>query len=317
MKLTAALALVGALAAGTASAQQISVATSPQGTASYSMGAAIAKLITEKVGTPARVQPFTGNSIALPAVNSGELDFTICNEIEAVEALNGDGAYQGKKQENLRMVSILYPFTVAIYVKKDSALKTMADLKGQRLTYGYTAMATIKQVVNAMLANGGLTDSDIKPVLVPNVNRGTDDFTSGKADAFFHGTGAAKVTEADASVGGLRALQMSDAPEAVAAMKKVLPQVYVVELKPRPGLPGFAQPTKSMGYDYTFVVGKHVKDDLVYNVTKAVADNKELLAEAFAGFKEFDRARMAKKMDVQFHPGAAKYLEEARLWPPK
>jgi TRAP transporter TAXI family solute receptor len=315
---TAAGALVAAfLFSGVASAEQLSIATSPQGTASYSMGAALAKLISEKVGIPARVQPYSGNSVALPALNNGEIDFSICNEIEAVEALNGDGSYQGRKQQNLRMVSLLYPFTVAIYVKKDSPLQTIADLKGQRLTWGYTAMATIKQVVGAMLANGGLTEKDIRPVLVPNVNRGAEDFASGKADAFFHATGTAKVTETDASVGGLRALAMSDAPEAVAAMKKVLPQGYVTEIAPRQGLPGFDKPTKSLGYDYTFIVGKHVPDEIVYRVTKALAANKELLVDSFSGFSGFDPARMAKKMEVEFHPGAVKYLAETHQWPAK
>jgi TRAP-type uncharacterized transport system substrate-binding protein len=168
-----------------------------------------------------------------------------------------------------------------------------------------------------MLANGGLGEKDIRPVLVPNVNRGAEDFAAGKADAFFHVTGTAKVTETDASVGGLRALQMSDAPEAVAAMKKVLPQGYITEIVPRHGLPGFEKPTKSLGYDYTFIVGKHVPDDVVYRVTKALAANKELLVESFSGFAGFDPARMAKKMEVEFHPGAVKYLTETHQWPAK
>lgn len=313
----AALLIAALPLAGAGAAEQLSVATSPQGSANYSMGAALAKLITEKVGIPARVQPYSGNSVALPALNNGEIDFSVCNEIEAVEALNGAGSYQGRKQANLRMVSLLYPFTVAIYARKDSPLRTIADLKGQRLPWGFTATATIRQVVGAMLANGGLTEKDIRPVLVPNVNRGADDFAAGKADAFFYATGAAKVTETDASVGGLRALAMSDAPAAVAAMKKVLPQGYVTEIAPRQGLPGFETPTKSLGYDYTFIAGKHVPDDVVYRVAKALAANKDLLVESFAGFRGFDPARMAKTMEVEFHPGAVKYLAETHQWPAK
>jgi TRAP transporter TAXI family solute receptor len=312
------MAVAAALAAaGGASAQQISIGTSPQGTASYSMGAAIAKVINDRLGVPARVQPFTGNSIALPALNNGEVDLSAVNEVEAVEALNGDGSYQGRRQENLRMLSILYPFTTAMWVRKDSPLRTIADLKGRRVPWGYGAQLTLKNVVAAILANGGLTEADIQPVLVPNVNRGADDFASGKADTFFFALGTAKVTETDVSVGGLRALEMSDAPQALAAMQKLLPQGYIIEAKPRPGLAGIAEPTRTLAYDYTLVVGKHVKDDTAYRIAKALAEGKDSLVASFRGFAAFDAKRMAKKMDVQFHPGAIKYLQEAGQWPPR
>jgi len=60
-----------------AAAQQVSIGTSPQGTAGYSMGAALAKLMAEKTPFQARVQPFTGNSIALAGMNQGEVDFSV------------------------------------------------------------------------------------------------------------------------------------------------------------------------------------------------------------------------------------------------
>lgn len=304
-------------AAGSAFARQITIGTSPQATAGYAMGSAVAKLMSEKMGVQARVQPFTGNSLAVAGMNRGEVDFSVVNEIEVVEALNGEGAYQGRKQGNVRMAAILFPLAVTIYVKKDSPIQDVADLKGKRLPWGYTAMVTLKRVVGAILANGGLNENDIDPVLVPNINRGADDFAAGKADAFFFALGPAKVTEVDAAVGGLRALPVSDAPAAVARMKKVLPQGYVLEVKPRPGLAGVAQPTRALAYDYTLIVGKHVADDVVYKVVKLLAANKPALVASFRGFGGFNPKRLAKKMDAQFHPGAVKYLKEAGQWPPK
>jgi TRAP transporter TAXI family solute receptor len=311
------LFLAALLASGAALAQQVSIGTSPQGTAGYSMGAALAKLMAERTQYQARVQPFSGNSIALAGINRGELDFTVANEVEIVEALKGAGAYEGRKQENVRLASVLYPFTVAILVKKDSPMQVIAHLKGKRLTWGYTAQVTLKTVVGAMLANGGLGEADIQPVLVPNVVRGADDFTGGKADAFFFALGAAKVTEADAAVGGVRALALSDAPEAVARMKKVLPEGYVLEVKPRPGLAGVAAPTKVLAYDYVLVAGTHVKDEVVFRLLEAMAGNKALLAASFAGFNAFDPQRMSKRVETEYHSGAQKYLIKAGQWPPQ
>jgi len=311
------LFLAALLASGAAFAQQLSIGTSPQGTAGYSMGAALAKLMAEKTPYQARVQPFSGNSIALAGLNRGEVDFTVANEVEIVEAVKGTGAYEGRKQGNVRMAAVLYPFTVAILVKKDSPIQGVADLKGKRMTWGYTAQVTLKTVVGAILANGGLGEADIQPVMVPNVTRGADDFAGGKADAFFFVLGAAKVTETDASVGGLRALPLSDAPEAVARMKKVLPEGYVFEVKPRPGLAGVAVPTKVLAYDYVLVVGEHVKDEVVFRLLEAIAANKPLLAASFGGFNAFDPARMSKRVEAEYHTGAEKFLIKAGQWPPR
>lgn len=311
------LFLAALVLSGAAAAQQVSIGTSPQGTAGYSMGAALAKLMAEKTAYQARVQPFTGNSVALAGINRGELDFTVANEVEIVEALKGAGAYQGRKQDNVRLAAVLYPFTVAILVKKDSPVQSIADLKGKRMTWGYTAQVTLKTVVGAILANGGLGERDIQPVLVPNVVRGADDFAGGKADAFFFALGAGKVTETDASVGGLRALAVSDAPEAVARMKRVLPEGYVYEVKPRPGLAGVAVPTKVLAYDYVLVAGKHVTDEMVFRVLSAMYENKAILAGSFGGFNAFNPGRMSKRIEAEYHTGAQLFLVKTAQWPPR
>ena len=65
-------------------------------------------------------------------------------------------------------------------------------------------MRALEPTVRAILATAGLTEKDIKPVLVPNVVRSADDFISGAADMFYFAFGAPKVREVDATVGGIR-----------------------------------------------------------------------------------------------------------------
>ena len=81
---------------------------------------------------------------------------------------------------------------------------------------GYSAMRTIDPMIKAILATGGLTEKDVEPVLVPNVVRGADDFASGAADMFFFAFGAPKVREVDATVGGIRALEIPESGMAAA-----------------------------------------------------------------------------------------------------
>ena len=71
-------------------------------------------------------------------------------------------------------------------------MRTIADLKGKRVAMGYSAMRNIDRPTRAMLATAGLTENDVKPVLVPNVVRSADDFISGAADMFYFAFGGAE-----------------------------------------------------------------------------------------------------------------------------
>lgn len=316
LRTLAAATLTGAIAAAPATAQQLGIGTMGQGTAGYSMAAAIAKVLSDKAKLNVRVQPAGGTSQFVPLVDSGELDFGVVNIIEAKEALTGTGAFAGKKQANIRMAAVLYPFRTGMFVRKDSPLKTTADLKGARLTYGYTAQLTLKAVTDAYLANGGLAVADVRQVLVPNVLRGADEVVAGRADATTFALGAGKVAEVNATV-GIRFLQMDDSPAAVARMQKVLPEAYIMTVKPSPALAGIVGGTKTMAYDYVLLAGKHVKNETVAQVVEALAANKPALVENFGAFQGFDPARMAKRLPVEYHPGAIAAYTKRGHWPPK
>jgi hypothetical protein len=66
------------------------------------------------------------------------------------------------------------------------------------------------------------------------------------------------------------------------------------------------------------LANKNVPDDIVYKLTKIMHDQKPALAAGFAPLNGFQPGRMAKDMGpVQFHPGAIKFYQEIKLWPPK
>ncbi len=70
-------------AMGQAGAQgAVLMATSGQGTMTYSLGSAVAGLLGDREGMRAVVQPQSGTGVALPLVNSGELDIGFASAIE-------------------------------------------------------------------------------------------------------------------------------------------------------------------------------------------------------------------------------------------
>jgi TRAP transporter TAXI family solute receptor len=296
-----------------AQAQVLGFGSAPQGSIGYNMSAAIARVMSEQAGIQSRVQPYSGSSAILPLVNSGELDLTVCNVLEIQEAAAGEGMYKGRKQPNLRVLGVIFPLYSSIFVRKDSPIKTLADLKGKRLPYGYSSQLTLERIVDAIIATGGLERKDIVPVLVPNVIRGADDFMEGKLDGGFFALGAAKVAEVDKTVGGIRYLPTPDDPAALARMKKLMPYAYVTTVKPSPAFVGLDGPTKLMGYDYLVAVGAHVKDETVYKIAKAMYENKPKLAESLKAFNIWNPQQIHKPMPAPYHPGALKFYKEKGL----
>jgi len=310
--------LVLFLSVGTASAaDNYGIGTSPQGTVTYSIGATIAKIAAEKAGLTLRVQPYSGTTQAVPLVNSGELDFGLANVLEVGSAVTGTSLFKGKPNPKLRAVAVLYPLQVGFFVKKDSPIRSVADLKGHALPVGYSGQAIIKILSDGILASAGLTNDDIKGVPVPNIVRGTDDFIEGKADAFFFALGAGKVAEANSAVGGIRILPAMNGADALATLRKFVPPAYITTVEPSKQNVGIAARTEVVSIDYMLFAGAHVSDDTVYKVVKALHDNKPALVASYASLADFMPERMAKKLPFDYHPGAIKFYTEAGLWPPK
>ncbi len=200
--LAASVAVLGL--GGSASAQTYGFAAMQPGTINHTSSSAIAKVLKEKGNLNTLVQATAGESVMIAIVGRGEADFAMANapEIGALVANHKD----------LRMIGPVYTLKTGFWVRKDSGMKMVSDLKGKRVTMGYSAMRALDPMSRAILAAGGLTEKDIKPVLVPNVMRSADDFQAGAADMFMFAFGAPKVREVDVSVGGTRFLEIDEKP---------------------------------------------------------------------------------------------------------
>ena len=311
----AALCLAGALMTNAASAQVVSFATTPAGSFTNSAGVAMAKVVTEKSKLRAIVQAQGG--AGLEPVNAGSVDFGIGNSFDTTFFVTGTAYYAGKgKRENIRQAATMMPFRVGMFVKADSGIKTLADLKGKRVSAGFNAQKTIGRLIEAELANGGLTYNDVQKVLTPSVRRAADDFIAGKVDVLFFAVGSAVIKQAAATLGPLRVLPIDTSPAAVKRIKDKLPNSYVVTVKPRKGLEGISKPTPVIANDMDVYTNKNVSEEAVYQVVKALHDNKKMLVGIFRPFVLFNPEHMASVIDdVPFHPGALKYYKEIGIAP--
>ena len=297
------------------SAQQVAIGTSNPGSIYHSSGSVIAKLLHEKANVRATIQPYASPNIFIPAVNAGQMPMGLANIAEITWAVQGKEHFEGRPHKDLRAVAVMYPLRSAIFVRKDSPIKSLADLKGRPVLDGFTSQKIILPLLDAMYATVDLKRSDMRSVQVPNVVAGADAFAAGKADMFFFAIGAAKPKEVDASVGGIRMLSLPNTPQAEKAVKEHFPPGYIRLEKPSPVNTGVTEPAYSLAYDALVFASSKTPDEVAYQTAKVMRENAKAMGEAFGPFRLFDPSTMAKPFDVvEYHPGAIKYYKEAGIW---
>ena len=309
-RLTAAGAVIAALsfASGSAFAQTYGLATMAPGTLAHTAASSIAKVLKEKGGLNTLVQATAGESVLIPMVAKGEIELGIANMLETV-----DGIETGRLQNDLRIIGSIYILRTGFFAKKDSGIVKVADLKGKRIPTGYSAMRTLDRVSLAILATANLTLNDIRPVPVPNVLRGGDDFVAGANDAFLFSFGGPKVREADATVGGVRAVEPDTTPAAVAASQKVFPFGYFVDVRPSPAFVGALQPMKSYAMDYVLFTNAKVKDEVVAKIIDTLVKNKPDMVAVAPIMNDFSAESMHRAHNMTYHPGALKYYQDNKI----
>jgi TRAP transporter TAXI family solute receptor len=299
-------ALGAAVYGGAAIAQAVGFATLPPGSLNHTTASAVAKVLKEKAGINMLVQPTAGDNVIIPMVNRGESTMGIANAPETAMAI------KEAKQADVRILSVAHTLQTAFFVRKDSDLRTLADMKGKRVELGYSAMRTIDLLTRAMLATAGLTERDVQAVRVPNVVRGADDFAGGASDMFFFAFGGPKVREIDASI-PLRVLEVDE--KGMPAARKVTPYGFLTSVQPGPIYIGVEKPMKVYSFDNLFLVNAKVSDEMAYKILDTLEKNRADLAAVQPVLRAFSAANGYKKYDMPYHPGALKYYKEHNIQP--
>lgn len=306
LRRSAAALAVLALSCGAAAAQTYGFATLPPGTLNHTTASAIAKIMKEKGGMNVLVQPTAGDNVIVPLVGRGEVEIGITNIMEAQDGLDG-------AQKDLRIITAAHALRTPLFVRKDSGMFKNADLKGKRVTMGYSAMRNIDKTVRAMLASAGLTEADVRPVLVPNVVRSADEFIAGNSDMFSFAFGGPKVKEADATVGGIRALEIDEA--GMPAAKKIMPWAYLTQIGPGPIFTGVEKPMKVYSFDNVIIASAKVPDSIVTKLLELMEKNKDELVAVQPVLREWTPAFGYKQYGVPYHPAALKFFKDRNLAP--
>jgi TRAP transporter TAXI family solute receptor len=303
--LFAASAAAALAAAGPAEADEIRIMTGPQGGVWVPLGGQL-KDMWERAIPGLRIQSMPGAGIAnVRGIEEGKTEIGFGNSISTADAVLGNAPFQ-KKHENVCNVATLYPQYFQVVVRQDSGVHSVKELKGKAVTTqprGNTA----EQITQHLLKVHGLGYDDVKMSFVSYTDS-VAQMQDGHAVAFTLGTTIPSGAVMD--LASAREVKLLDLSDSLAKMRELNPGYSLVTV-PKGTYPKQDKDVQVIGYATHIVASCKLPEDMVYAMTKSMAQNVASMAavnKAIAGLSPKD---MAQDFGVPFHPGAAKFYKAA------
>jgi uncharacterized protein len=301
----AALALAGASLP--AQAQDfINVLTGGTSGVYYPLGVAISKVFTDKVkGSRPSVQATKASveNLTLLQQGKGEIGFTLGDSLALGWAGDEEAGFK-TKLDKLRGMTAIYPNYIQIVASKESGIKTLADLKGKRLSVGAPKSGT-ELNARAILQGAGLTYKDLGKVEYLPFGESVELMKNRQLDATLQSAGL--------GVSSIRDLATSVPIVVVEIPADVVQKVgspYIGANIPAGTYEGQTAAVPTAAVVNYLVTHAGVKDETVYQMTKAIYESLPDLAAAHAAARDIKLESALTGMPVPMHPGAQRYFDE-------
>jgi uncharacterized protein len=299
---------VAATLAGTAGAQQIKLMTGPQGGSWYPLGGAIQGIIEKSVaGTSVQVLPGAGISNVV-GVQTGKAEMGFGNSVSSVDGVNGVEPFKSK-QDNVCQVATLYFQYFHAVALADSGVTHMGQAKGKALTTQQRGN-TGEQMTRDALKVYGLDYSALSKVNHGNYTDSVSQLKDGHAQVFTLITTVPASSVMDlASARDIRVLEFPN--DKFQALQKIN-KGYDKRIIKAGSYPKQDKDVQTIGTWTHLVASCKLPEQLVYNITKALASNIENLGNVVSAVKGLTVKDMAADVGVPYHPGARKFYQEAK-----
>jgi uncharacterized protein len=299
-----------ALSAVQARAQDfINVLTGGTSGVYYPMGVALSKIYGDKIaGSRPSVQATKASveNLNLLQQGKGEIAFTLGDSLDAAWKGDEEAGFKAPLKK-LRGITAIYPNYVQIVASKDSGIKSLADLKGKRLSVGAPKSGT-ELNARAILSAAGITYKDLGKVEYLPFAESVELMKNRQLDATLQsaGLGVASIRDLATSV----EIVVVEVPAAVVE-KAGAP--FVKATIPANTYNGQAAAVPSAAVVNYLVTHEGMKEETVYQMTKAIFENLGDLAAAHAAGRAIKLESALDGMPIPLHPGAARYLKEKGL----
>jgi len=273
----------------------------------YPLGVALSQIYTDNVeGARPSVQATKASveNLNLLQDGKGEIAFTLGDSLALAVAGNAEAGFAAPL-DKLRTVAAIYPNFVQVVASQESGIKTLADLKGKRLSVGAPASGT-ELNARAILAAAGMSYEDLGQVEYLPFAESVELMKNRQLDATLQSAGLGVASIRDlASAVPIVVVEVS----ADVVAKAGAP--YMAATIPAGTYDGQDADVATATVQNYLVTHSDVPDDIVYGMTKALFEHLDALAAAHAAAKAIKLENAAKSPPAPLHPGAERYLKEA------
>lgn len=287
------------------------IATASTGGTYYPIGVGMGQLWTEHY----RDQniKFNGQSSAgsvenIDLLKNGEADLAILQNLISTQATEGTGIYEDNAYEDLRSIGMIWP-NVEHFVLMNSKVETgnISDIEGNSFSVGPQASGTEQSTIT-MMQGIGLTKDNIRPEYL-----GYDETVSAMRDGRLDGgslpagTPVSAVTDMYASNVKASILEVTD--EQLKEINKVVSAWYLYTIEAGT-YPKQDKDIQTIAQPNILVTTTHMDEELVYNLTKILFENREFMIGVHNSAREMSIETALDGLSTPLHAGAYKYFKE-------
>lgn len=297
-------------AAGSAAKQSLTLGTGGTTGTYYAVGGVMSTVLGDKLSLSSLTVTSTGASKAnIQLIADGEADLAIVQNDVMYYANTGTDLFEAEgKYDSFSAVCGMYDETVQL-ITTNANIKSVEDLKGKTVCVGDAGSGTefnAKQVLDVY----GLSFDDIK-VVNASFGDSTDSLKDGKIDAAFIVAGAPTTAVVDLSTNSdVYIINIDD--EHSSKLMEDYP-FYTKTTIPAGTYDGQEEDAQTVSVRATLIASNELSEDVVYELVKAMFDNKD---ELVAGHEKFNNLKLEEAtagISVPFHPGAVKYFQEQNI----
>jgi TRAP transporter TAXI family solute receptor len=306
----AVLAAALMLASAARAADFINVLTGGTSGVYYPMGVALSQ-IYGKAMPDAKVSvqstKASAENLNLLQAGRGEIAFTLGDALS--DAWKGDAeAGFAAPLKKLRGIAGIYPNYIQIVASADSGIRSLADLKGKRISVGAPKSGT-ELNARAVLKAAGLSYKDFAKVEYLPFGESVELMKNRQLDVTLQSAGLGVASLRDLAA----AMKIVVVPIPADVVAKVGDPAYQPATVPAGTYEGQTQDVPTVAIQNFLVSHTGVSNDTAYKMTKALWENLDALVAAHAAGKQIKRENALKGMPLPLHPGAEKYYREAGM----
>ena len=301
--------LVGLVLAGGAAAMELRIMTGPQGGSWYPLAGAIQSIVEKNVpGTSVRVAPGAGISNVL-GVENNKAEMGFGNSVSTFDGIHGNDPFKSKT-DNVCHIATLYFQYFHIVALADAGIKTVADINGKVLTTQQKGN-TGEQMTRDVLKVYGLDYSKMSKVNFGSYSDSVEQLKDGHAQIF---TGVTTVpASAVMDIGTARKITIVPVPDDKLRMLQKVNKGYDKRIIKAGTYAGMDKDVQTIGTWTHLMMRCSTPEDLVYKITKSLAQNTDQLGHVVAAVKGLTAKELAIDVGVPYHPGARKFYREAKV----